>query len=93
MGAAVMILFVIPWLDRSPVKSYKYRGLLSKLLLAVFVLVFIFLGYAGYQPSTPTMTLLAQIATACYFLFFITMPFWTRMDSVKPVPERVSAHG
>jgi ubiquinol-cytochrome c reductase cytochrome b subunit len=92
MGAAVMILFVIPWLDRSPVKAYKYRGLLSKLLLAAFVVVFIFLGYAGYQPSSELMTLLAQIATAFYFLFFITMPFWTRMDSVKPVPERVPAH-
>jgi ubiquinol-cytochrome c reductase cytochrome b subunit len=92
MGAAVMILFLIPWLDRSPVRSMKYRGPISKALLALFVVTFVFLGYAGYQPSSELLTLLAQIATAIYFLFFITMPWWTRIDSVKPVPERVPAH-
>jgi ubiquinol-cytochrome c reductase cytochrome b subunit len=92
MGAAVMILFVVPWLDRSPVRSFKYRGALSKFLLALFGVCFLFLGYAGYQPPSELMTLLAQIATAFYFLYFITMPFWTRMDSVKPVPTRVPAH-
>jgi ubiquinol-cytochrome c reductase cytochrome b subunit len=92
MGAAVMILFLLPWLDRSPVRSIKYRGPISKVLLAAFVVTFIFLGYAGYQPSSTLLTLLAQIATAFYFLFFISMPWWTRIDSVKPVPERVPAH-
>jgi ubiquinol-cytochrome c reductase cytochrome b subunit len=92
MGGAVMILFVLPWLDRSPVRSIKYRGLISKLMLAAFVVAFVFLGYVGYQPPSATLTLLAQIATAFYFLFFITMPFWTRIDRVKPVPERVPAH-
>jgi ubiquinol-cytochrome c reductase cytochrome b subunit len=92
MGGAVMILFLLPWLDRSPVRSFKYRGPISKLLLGAFVVAFVFLGYVGYQPPSPTLTLLAQIATAFYFLFFITMPFWTRIDRVKPVPERVPAH-
>ena len=92
MGAAVMILFLLPWLDRSPVRSIKYRGPISKAMLALFVVTFIFLGYAGYQPSSTLLTLLAQIATAFYFLFFISMPWWTRIDRVKPVPERVPAH-
>jgi ubiquinol-cytochrome c reductase cytochrome b subunit len=92
MGAAVMILFVIPWLDRSPVRSIKYRGPISRFMLGAFVVAFVFLGYAGYQAPSEMLTLFAQIATAFYFLFFITMPFWTRIDSVKPVPERVPTH-
>ncbi|MFN7550931.1 MAG: cytochrome b [Pseudomonadota bacterium] len=92
MGAAVMILFLIPWLDRSPVRSIRYRGPLSKALLGLFVVTFVFLGYAGYQPSSQLLTLLAQIATAFYFLFFLAMPWWTRIDRVKPVPDRVTAH-
>jgi ubiquinol-cytochrome c reductase cytochrome b subunit len=92
MGAAVLILFLLPWLDRSRAKSIRYRGWISKLMIALFVVAFIFLGYAGYQPSSDLLTLLAQIATFFYFAFFITMPVWSAMDPTKPVPERVPEH-
>jgi ubiquinol-cytochrome c reductase cytochrome b subunit len=92
MGAAVLILFVLPWLDRAPVKSYRYRPLASKLILAGFVIAFVYLGYAGYQPASPGLTLLAQIATIYYFAFFIFMPWWSKLGHFKPVPERVTMH-
>ena len=92
MGGAVLILFLVPWLDRSPVKSYKYRGWLSNLLLALFVVSFVVLGYLGAQPGSALQTLTARILTFYYFAFFITMPFWTRMDATRPVPERVPSH-
>ena len=93
MGGAVMILFALPWLDRSPVKSYRYRGLLSKTLLMVFVVSFIGLGYLGAQPGSELQTLMARLFTAYYFAFFLLMPIWTAKDSTKPVPERVTGHG
>jgi ubiquinol-cytochrome c reductase cytochrome b subunit len=92
MGAAVLILFILPWLDRSRAKSIRYRGWISKLMITLFVIVFVFLGYVGYQPSSDLLTLLAQIATFFYFAFFITMPVWSAMDPTKPVPERVPEH-
>ena len=92
MGAAVMILFLVPWLDRSPVRSLRYRGWISKLLLAVFVLAFIVLGWLGMQSGSETQTLMARIFTFYYFAFFITMPLWTRIDATRPVPERLPAH-
>jgi ubiquinol-cytochrome c reductase cytochrome b subunit len=90
MGAAIAILFVLPWLDRSPVKSIRYKGWLSKIWLLVFAICFVILGILGAIPATPERTLLAQICTALYFAFFILMPWYTRMESTKPVPERVT---
>ena len=90
MGAAIVILFFLPWLDKSPVRSIRYRGMLSKLALAIFVISFIVLGYLGVQPSTPIKTLLAQIFTGLYFAYFILMPWYTRAEKTKPVPERVT---
>ena len=90
MGAAIAILFVLPWLDRSPVRSIRYKGWLSKLWLLVFAICFVILGVLGAIPATPERTLLAQICTALYFAFFILMPWYTRMESTKPVPERVT---
>ncbi len=90
MGAAIVVLFFLPWLDRSPVKSVRYRGPLFKIALAVFVISFVVLGYLGVQPSTPVKTLLAQIFTALYFAFFLLMPLYTKIDKTKPVPERVT---
>ena len=90
MGAAVVILFFLPWLDRSPVKSIRYRGPIYKFMLAFFVAAFALLGYLGTQPPTDTKTLLAQIGTAVYFAFFVLMPIYTRIDSTKPVPDRVT---
>ena len=92
MGAAVMILFLIPWLDRSPVRSIRYRGPLTKIALALFTVAFVTLGYLGLQAGSELQKLIAQICTAIYFLYFILMPVYTKMDSVKPVPDRVTMH-
>jgi ubiquinol-cytochrome c reductase cytochrome b subunit len=91
MFAAILIFFFVPWLDRSPVKSIRYKGMLSKFAIAVFVITFIVLAWLGMQASTPTKTLLAQIFTVLYFAFFLLMPFYTKMEKTKPVPERVTS--
>ncbi|MBF7730333.1 cytochrome b [Pseudomonas sp. N040] len=90
MGAAIAILFVLPWLDRSPVKSIRYKGLLSKIWLAVFTVSFVILGYFGSQAPSEFGTLMSRTCTILYFAFFILMPFYTRMEKTKPVPERVT---
>ncbi|CEA02984.1 putative cytochrome b [Pseudomonas saudimassiliensis] len=90
MGAAIAVLFVLPWLDRSPVKSIRYKGWLSKLWLVIFCVSFVVLGVLGAIPATPGRTLLSQVCTVLYFAFFILMPFYTRMEKTKPVPERVT---
>jgi len=91
MGLGVVILFFLPWLDRSPVKSIRYRGPIYKTALALFVVNFIALGYLGTQPATPGLTLLAQIGTTYYLAFFLLMPIYTKIDKCKPVPERVTS--
>jgi ubiquinol-cytochrome c reductase cytochrome b subunit len=80
----------MPWLDRCKVKSIKYRGASFKLLLTMFFISFVVLGWLGTQPSTPELTKLAQIFTALYFLFFLILPFTSVNEKTKPVPERVS---
>jgi ubiquinol-cytochrome c reductase cytochrome b subunit len=90
MFAAIIVFFFLPWLDRSPVKSIRYKGWLFKFAIAVFVVTFIVLAWLGMQASTPTKTLLAQIFTALYFAFFLLMPFYSKIDKTKPVPERVT---
>ncbi|WAG80049.1 cytochrome bc complex cytochrome b subunit [Metapseudomonas furukawaii] len=90
MGAAIAILFVLPWLDRSPVKSMRYKGWLSKVWLLVFCISFVILGVLGVLAPTPGRTLLSQVCTILYFAYFILMPFYTRMEKTKPVPERVT---
>ncbi len=92
-AASVAILFILPWLDRSPVKSIRYKGMFSKLMLVVFTASFIILGVLGVWAPTPARTLLAQICTVIYFGFFIFMPVWTSLEKVKPVPERVTMNG
>ena len=92
MGGAVMILFLLPWLDRSPVKSIRYRSLLSKVMIALFVVAFVILGYLGMQAGSTAQTLLARVLTMFYFAFFIFMPFWSRLGATKAVPERVTTH-
>lgn len=91
MGGAIAILFVLPWLDRSKVKSIRYKGWISKVMLAVFVVSFVVLGYLGAIASTPGRTVAAQIFTLLYFVYFLAMPFYTRMEKTKPVPERVTS--
>ncbi len=90
MGVSVMVFFALPWLDRSPVKSIRYKGPIFKAALWMFVVVFIVLGWLGTQPATETLTLLAQIFTVLYFLFFFAMPWYSKIDKTKPVPERVT---
>ncbi len=90
MGAAIAILFVLPWLDRSPVRSIRYKGWMSKVALLLFCISFVILGILGAIPATGPRTLLSQVCTFIYFAFFILMPFYTRMEKTKPVPERVT---
>ncbi len=90
MFAAIAMLFLLPWLDRSPVKSIRYKGLIYKVALGVFVVSFVMLGYFGTQPATPTYTMFARVFSVLYFAFFLLMPFYSKMDKTKPVPERVT---
>ena len=90
MGAAIAILFVLPWLDKSPVKSMRYKGTQSKIWLTLFVISFLGLGYLGAVPSDPVKTVISQVLTIIYFLFFLLMPFYTSMETVKTVPDRVT---
>lgn len=90
MGAAIAIMFVLPWLDRSRVRSIRYKGVLSKIALAIFVVSFVSLGYLGHEAVSPLRTALARIFTACYFGFFLLMPFYTAYEKTKPLPERVT---
>jgi len=90
MFAAVLILFVLPWLDRSKVRSIRYKGLIFKIMLAALAISFLILGYIGTQPPSPALTLTARIATIVYFAFFLLMPVYSVIDRTKPVPERVT---
>nr|WP_230408989.1 cytochrome bc complex cytochrome b subunit [Zooshikella harenae] len=90
MGAAIAILFVLPWLDRSPVKSIRYKGWMSKVAIVLFAISFLWLGYLGAMPATDTRTFWAQVCTVIYFLFFLLMPWYTRVEKTKPVPDRVT---
>jgi ubiquinol-cytochrome c reductase cytochrome b subunit len=90
MAAGIAIFVALPWLDRSPVKSIKYKGIYSKFFLALFVVSFFVLGYLGSVTSTPGRTLAAQIFTVTYFAYFFLMPFYSKYEKCKPVPDRVS---
>ncbi|MCK4587647.1 MAG: cytochrome bc complex cytochrome b subunit [Gammaproteobacteria bacterium] len=90
MGASIAVLFVLPWLDRSPVKSIRQRGWIFKGALATFVVSFIGLAYLGTVAATPTATLFSRIFSVLYFAFFLLMPFYSKFDKTKPVPERVT---
>jgi len=102
MGLATLILFLLPWLDRDPVKSIRYRGSYFKTALAIFVITFLVLGYLGTQPTNlwgqfgpwlgnaDVATVAARVFTLLYFAFFILMPWYTAIDKSKPVPDRVT---
>ena len=90
MGVAVLIFFALPWLDKSPVKSIRYRGPKFKIALALFVISFVSLGWLGIMPVTPLYTVLSQIFTVIYFAFFVLMPWYTKNDTYKTEPERVT---
>lgn len=90
MFAALLILLALPWLDRSKVKSIRYRSYPYKIALGIFVVSFVWLGYLGTQPVTPMNGFLARVFTATYFGFFILMPWFTSIGKTKPVPERTT---
>jgi ubiquinol-cytochrome c reductase cytochrome b subunit len=91
MFGAIGIMFLLPWLDRSNVRSMRYKGTLSKVFLAAFAVSFVVLAYLGLQPSSDLATLVAQIFTVIYFSFFLLMPIYTKIEKTKPVPERVTS--
>ena len=99
MGGAVVILFLLPWLDRSPVRSIRYKGPLFKISLTVFVISFLLLGYLGLKPTniwgqvggTDVATVVAQLCTALYFLFFLSLPIVSKLDRTKAEPDRVTS--
>lgn len=90
MGGSICVLFLLPWLDRSPVKSIRYRGGIYKKALFLFVISFLVLGYLGTQPATEGAVLAARIFTVIYFAFFLLMPIYTSWEKTKPVPERLT---
>ncbi|MFA6311694.1 MAG: cytochrome bc complex cytochrome b subunit [Sterolibacterium sp.] len=90
MGGGVVILLFLPWLDRSPVKSIRYKGPIFKSAVAIFVVCFLILGYLGMLAPTPLRTLVSQICTMLYFAFFLLMPIYSQLDKCKPEPERVT---
>ncbi|MDR7098074.1 ubiquinol-cytochrome c reductase cytochrome b subunit [Lysobacter niabensis] len=93
MFGAIVLLFLVPWLDRSRVTSFRYRGKLSWAMLLGFAFCFLWLMKIGAGPGTdPVETIIGRVLTFLYYAFFITMPVWTKLDKTKPVPERVTTH-
>jgi len=90
MGLSVILFFFLPWLDRSPVKSIRYRGWKYRTALTAFVTSFLVLGWLGMQVASPAYSWMSRFFTLVYFLFFVLMPFYTSTDNDKPVPERVT---
>ena len=90
MGASVVIFFAMPWLDRSPVKSIRYKGILTKIALTIFVITFVILGALGSLPPTPERQLAAQVLSVLYFAYFILMPWYSKVEKCSPPPERLT---
>ncbi|HSW19350.1 MAG TPA: cytochrome bc complex cytochrome b subunit [Ramlibacter sp.] len=90
MGGAVIILFFLPWLDHSPVKSIRYRPNWHKYVYGVFVVNFVVLAYLGVQAPSPTGERVSQVGTLFYFGFFLLMPWWSKLGEFKPVPDRIT---
>jgi ubiquinol-cytochrome c reductase cytochrome b subunit len=92
MGGAVVILFFLPWLDHSPVKSIRYRPSWHAYVYGVFVVFFLILAYLGIQAPSFWGTIVSQVGTLFYFGFFLLMPWWSQLGTFKPVPDRVTFH-
>lgn len=90
MAAGIAIMFVLPWLDRSRVRSIRYKGMLSKIAILVFVISFCGLGYLGHEAVSPLRTMMSRILTITYFGFFLLMPFYSKFEKTKRLPERVT---
>ena len=91
MGAAIFVMFLLPWLDRSPVRSIRYRGGIYKVAIGVFVFSFIALGYLGTQPATPLYTNFARFFSLLYFGFFASLLIIPKFEKTKPEPDRVTS--
>lgn len=91
MAAAIIMPAFLPWLDKSPVKSIRYKGIPSKVALGLLVITFFILGYLGTLGPTGLRTVIAQVCTMLYFLYFLLMPWYTQVEKTKPVPERVTS--
>ena len=89
MGLSVAIFLFLPWLDRSPVRSMRYKGMLSRLFLAGFALSFVALGYLGLEPAEGWYVLAARACSVLYFAYFLLMPFYTRLERTRPLPDRL----
>ena len=92
MLLAIVAFFFLPWLDRSPVKSIRYKGWMSRVALGVFVVSFVGLGFMGMRPPEGIYVILGRTFAVLYFLFWILMYWYSKYDRVKPVPERVVYH-
>jgi len=90
MGSSIVMLFLLPWLDRSPVKSIRYKGWLFRSALIIFIVSFVGLAYLGTVPPTPIATGFSRVFAVLYFAFFILMPIYSKLDKTKPEPERVT---
>jgi len=90
MAAAIAILFVLPWLDRSPVKSMRYKGWYSRIALLLLTVSFIILGVLGVWAPTDARGKLALLCTIIYFLYFFLMPWYTRKEATRLPPERTT---
>ncbi len=90
MGGSVVIMFFLPWLDKSPVKSIRYRPQFHKYIYGVFVVSFVILGYLGIEPPSPVFEKISQVCTIYYLGFFLAMPFWSKLGTFKQVPTRVT---
>ena len=90
MGGSVVILFFLPWLDKSPVRSIRYRPDFHKYIYGAFIISFVILGYLGIKPPSPIFEKISQICTIYYLAFFFAMPWWSKMGTFKPVPDRVN---
>ncbi|MDP1888157.1 cytochrome b, partial [Polaromonas sp.] len=90
MGGAVIILFFLPWLDNSAAKSIRYRPTWHSWLYGIFVVNFLVLGYLGINPPSLINERVSQVGTLFYFGFFLLMPWWSRLGTFRPVPDRVT---
>ena len=90
MGLSVLLPLFLPWLDRSKVKSIRYRGWIYKTSLSLFVISFISLGVLGVLPADGIYVSMARFFGILYFAFFLLMPYYSAIDKTKPVLSRVT---
>ncbi|MBS0478901.1 MAG: cytochrome b/b6 [Proteobacteria bacterium] len=90
MFGSILLLFFLPWLDSSPVRSNNYR---PKARVAFWVLVVdvLILGYCGGSPADPAYVIVAQVCTAYYFLhFLVILPMIARSERPTPLPNSIT---